>query len=112
MIQLMKIRLLLGMVGVGFSYSLIILRSSLNDPTENGYLRIQDQKHVAIQMDKQNFNNGGSALLITPPSDTCDVIIPGLMPIVERLRRTHPRVVMMLWNNLKEYLRDEDKIRW
>ena len=112
MIQLMKIRLLLGMVGVGFSYSLIILRSSLNDPTENGYLRIQDQKHVAIQMDKQNFNNGGSALLITPPSDTCDVIIPGLMPILKRLRRTHPRVVMMLWNNLKEYLRDEDKIRW
>ncbi|MED6155972.1 hypothetical protein PIB30_010615 [Stylosanthes scabra] len=48
-VQLMKIHLFLGIFGVGFSYFLIILRSSLD--LENGHHRLDDQYHSVVQVD-------------------------------------------------------------
>ncbi|MED6174969.1 hypothetical protein PIB30_074046 [Stylosanthes scabra] len=60
-VQLMKIKLLLGIVGVCFSYFLIILRSSLNLILEDEYFEHSDQNQVVmIQVDSQQSNDGSS----------------------------------------------------
>ncbi|MED6192447.1 hypothetical protein PIB30_010080 [Stylosanthes scabra] len=60
-VQLMKIKLLLGIVGVCFSYFLIILRSSLNLVLEDEYFEHSDQNQVVtIQVDSQQSNDGSS----------------------------------------------------
>ncbi|KAJ1437545.1 Exocyst complex component Exo70 [Sesbania bispinosa] len=53
-VQLMKIKLQLVIVGVGFSYSLIILRSSFSSTdaaSQNEYVSLQDEHFVAIEVD-------------------------------------------------------------
>ena len=57
-IQLMKIKLLLGMVGACFSYFLIILRSTQNFTSENEDFGLEDQNHVIIQVVSQQSNIG------------------------------------------------------
>ncbi|MED6157494.1 hypothetical protein PIB30_023692 [Stylosanthes scabra] len=51
-VQLMKIHLFLGIFGVGFSYFLIILRSSLD--SENEHHRLNDQYHSVVQVDSDS----------------------------------------------------------
>ncbi|KAJ1437533.1 Exocyst complex component Exo70 [Sesbania bispinosa] len=58
-VQLMKIKLELVIVGAGFSYSLIILRSSfssINPTVKTSNLGLQDQ-HIVIQVDSQQLAN-------------------------------------------------------
>ncbi|XP_027333193.1 uncharacterized protein LOC113848034 [Abrus precatorius] len=49
-VQLMKIKLWLGIVGGGFSYSLIILRSSLDNLIRNGYHELPEEPQVDIEI--------------------------------------------------------------
>jgi len=53
-VQLMKIKLQLVIIGAGFSYSLIIIRSSfssINTVEENEYFGLQGENSVVIEMD-------------------------------------------------------------
>ncbi|CAK8537889.1 unnamed protein product [Lathyrus sativus] len=53
-VQLMKISLQLLILGAGFSYSLIILRSSfssIDDAIENEYFYLQDENSVVLKLD-------------------------------------------------------------
>ncbi|KAK7321505.1 hypothetical protein VNO77_32225 [Canavalia gladiata] len=54
-VQLMKIKLLLAIIGACFSYALVILRISLNATTHDEYLEIQDKHSVIIEVDSQQL---------------------------------------------------------
>ncbi|KAK7300870.1 hypothetical protein RJT34_11721 [Clitoria ternatea] len=71
-IQLMKINLLLILVGAGFSYSLIVIRSYLDDQVESGHLRIQvqDQVVIVINSDSQETNSGSATQMNSPQSNS------------------------------------------
>ncbi|MED6200710.1 hypothetical protein PIB30_087939 [Stylosanthes scabra] len=79
-IQLMKIKLLLGIVAICFSYFLIILRSSLDAQTvtvtDSEYLELRDQNHVAIQVESgpQQFNIDGVRVIMTKLMDCVEAL--------------------------------------
>ncbi|XP_058747945.1 exocyst complex component EXO70B1-like [Vicia villosa] len=52
-VQLMKIKLSLAVIGIGFSYSLIILRSSFLSVEEIGYSEPEDENSVVIEINSQ-----------------------------------------------------------
>ncbi|PNY10444.1 exocyst complex component [Trifolium pratense] len=68
-LQLMKIKFFLVIVGASFSYSLILLRFYLGNPTESGHIgyQIQDQHSVVIQVneDLEEDNTFESAPVMT-----------------------------------------------
>ncbi|RYQ99239.1 hypothetical protein HN873_059167 [Arachis hypogaea] len=72
-VQLMKIKWVLGIAGAGFSYFLIVLFSWLDDPQpeENGYIELQDQPQVIIQVGslqpRESNASSGSAPVSTQP---------------------------------------------
>ena len=108
-VQLMKIKLWLSVLGLGFSYSLIILRSSLHAPLENGYVGLQDQHSVVIQVDSQESNTSRS--LSPQPGqqpNTSIAIIPRFMLVTQELQRANWRLIEVLWSRLNGYLRDKD----
>ena len=106
-VQLMKIKLWLGIAGVGYSYFLIILRSSLAAPSEN----ISLGPHVVIHVDSQQ-SNPSSALFSTPQQahqpNNYNVIAPRFIHAMEELRSANRTVVEVLWGCLNEYLTDKD----
>ncbi|XP_027332723.1 exocyst complex component EXO70B1-like [Abrus precatorius] len=62
-VQLMKIKLQLVVVGVGFSYAVIILRYYLHATQVNEYRALEDQRHVVIQVDSQQLSNTNRATI-------------------------------------------------
>ncbi|XP_027187476.1 uncharacterized protein [Cicer arietinum] len=66
-LQLMKIKLFLVIVGVSFSYSLIILRFYLCNSNDRGHLRLQfqDQNCIVIQV-HADLEESENVNLITP----------------------------------------------
>ncbi|KAK7321397.1 hypothetical protein VNO77_32008 [Canavalia gladiata] len=62
-VQLMKIKLQLVIVGVGFSYALVILRYYLHAAQANEHLGLEDQHHVVIQVDSQQLIDTNRAII-------------------------------------------------
>ncbi|KAJ1386259.1 WRKY domain [Sesbania bispinosa] len=95
-VQLMKIKLPLAILGAGFSYSLIILRSyfsSLNSTVEIEHLGLQDQRLV-IQVDSsQQLANTDTGKLKQQ-----------FMNCVEELRKNNSNLTNMLLQRVKKYL--------
>ncbi|KAK7300872.1 hypothetical protein RJT34_11723 [Clitoria ternatea] len=70
-VQLMKIKLCLFIVGAGVSYSLIVLRSYFDAPEENGHFRQQVQDEVVIQVYSHSLetNNNSTIQMDSPPAN-------------------------------------------
>ncbi|MED6155971.1 hypothetical protein PIB30_010614 [Stylosanthes scabra] len=97
-IQLMKISLLLGCIGVIFSYALIILRSSLDASSSSGvYLTIQDQHHLVVQVD-----SGPSS---QQANSTIDDFMPQLTACLEAIQGNNWRMIAMLERYATKYIR-------
>ncbi|KAG4382958.1 hypothetical protein AAZX31_14G184800 [Glycine max] len=93
-VQLLKIKLALVIVGVGFSYALIILRSSLyTTPYQN--LGVQDEHSVVIDVNSLRTDNAS--------------IMPQLMTCIRALPQGNSNVTNMLSKLVKEYLEDNSK---
>ncbi|KAJ1437538.1 Exocyst complex component Exo70 [Sesbania bispinosa] len=97
-VQLMKIKLELAIVGAGFSYSLVILRSSFSSidaAPQNEYAGVQDQHSVVIEVD-------------SPQVATSSIDITSMMQqltiCVEALHQEDSKLIDMLLNEVKEYL--------
>ncbi|KAJ1437535.1 Exocyst complex component Exo70 [Sesbania bispinosa] len=100
-VQLMKIKLPLAILGAGFSYFLIILRSyfsSINSTAENEYLGLQDQRLV-IQVDSQQLAN----------TDT-GKITQQFMNCVDELRKNNSNLANMLLERVKKYLNGNSEL--
>lgn len=71
--QLMKIKMILVIVGAGFSYSLIILRFYLSAQTERVHLLVQDQQHnsivIQVQSDSEETNTGSGIQVDSPQAN-------------------------------------------
>ncbi|XP_027941286.1 exocyst complex component EXO70B1-like [Vigna unguiculata] len=65
-VQLMKIKLWLVVVGAAFSYSLILLRSSLDPQPRSGYHGLQHQDHVVVEIGSHSQPQGTSCSSVTP----------------------------------------------
>ncbi|MED6192446.1 hypothetical protein PIB30_010079 [Stylosanthes scabra] len=104
-VQFMKIQLWLGFVGICFSYSLIILRSSLDAPAQNRYQRSHVQQHLAVQvnMNPLQVNNRSSMIQQAQQSDAH----AGLEASMEERLWADLAVVNMLKCNLNNYLQDK-----
>ncbi|XP_057726685.1 uncharacterized protein LOC130942026 [Arachis stenosperma] len=96
-VQLMKIKLWLGILGVGFSYTLNILRSSLDENLHEGAGLQEDQRNVVIQVEEEEEEEES----ISPQP-------PRFMSVIQELQRANWGLVEVLWCHLKEYLVDKD----
>ena len=90
-IQLMTIKLLLGIVGVCFSYFLIILQFSLDALTQDECFDLQDQNQAVIQVDSQQSGTD-TALIMTK-----------FMACIVGLRQTNYALIHMILEDVKEY---------
>ncbi|XP_020226051.1 exocyst complex component EXO70B1 isoform X2 [Cajanus cajan] len=76
-VQLMKIKLWLVIVGGSFSYSLIILRSTLDPRSRSRFHRFQDQDHVVVEIGSHSQSR---AIIIAPdnphPQPVTDIVWP------------------------------------
>ena len=70
-VQLMKIKLLFGFIGMGFGYSLIVLRSSSDVPSESEHLRFEDQHCVVVQVDSNSQQANTDIALNMPELTAC-----------------------------------------
>ncbi|KAF7816182.1 WRKY transcription factor WRKY24-like [Senna tora] len=66
-LQLMKINLMLAFIGAAFSYSLFLVRSSLDSQVEIGDARISD--HVALDIDSADHSHRSQSLHRRSPDD-------------------------------------------
>ncbi|KAL1348749.1 hypothetical protein AAHE18_07G103000 [Arachis hypogaea] len=75
-IQLMKIRFLLSIVAICFSYFLIILRSSLDASTvtDSEYLELHDQNHVSIQVESDSQQSNIHRIIMTKLMDCVEAL--------------------------------------
>ncbi|XLT01073.1 hypothetical protein HN51_050424 [Arachis hypogaea] len=111
-VQFMKIDLWLGFVGIGFSYSLIILRSSLDAPAQNRHQRFHDQQHLVVEvsMNPLQVNNSINSNLVRS-SMLQEAPQTGLeakhLPSMEGRLWADLAVVNMLKCNLNNYLQDK-----
>ncbi|MED6143900.1 hypothetical protein PIB30_010257 [Stylosanthes scabra] len=92
-IQLMKIKLLLGTIGVCFSYFLVILRSSLDFQPENDDLQLEDQEAIAIRVDSQQSNNDSQ-----------------LAACIEALRNRNSDLIQIILEQVKEENKDQKSL--
>ncbi|KAK7321392.1 hypothetical protein VNO77_32001 [Canavalia gladiata] len=100
-LQLMKIKLWLVVVGGSFSYSLIILRSSLD--TLHEHLQFQDQNEVTIQVDSdsgsdsEEVNHGNDLLIMSEYRDV------GFQEEAV-LEKENQKLIHVVSNHFDEYL--------
>ncbi|CAJ2652690.1 unnamed protein product [Trifolium pratense] len=100
-VQLMKIKLALFIVGAGFSYSVIILRSSfrsisIDEGQINEYPRIQDENSVVL-------------CVISPQLDSTDIassMMEQFRTCVNAIQKEMFYVMDILLEQLKEYFED------
>ncbi|RDY07254.1 Exocyst complex component EXO70B1, partial [Mucuna pruriens] len=121
-VQLMKIKLWLVIVGGGFSYSLIILRSTLDPQSRSEYHQLGDQNHVAIDIgshsQSQSQGAGGSVSSQVNSPQAIDNALPqadatpltrGLirtqfMGCIEELKKENGKVIDTIFKHVSEYL--------
>ncbi|KAL4364953.1 hypothetical protein HN51_024897 [Arachis hypogaea] len=115
-VQFMKIELWLGFVGIGFSYSLIILRSCLDAPAKNRNQRFQDKHHLVVQvnMNPLQVNNNINSNLVSSnipqkaqQPDEHVAVEANILPSMEERRWANLAVVNMLKCNLNKYIQDK-----
>ncbi|KAK7300873.1 hypothetical protein RJT34_11724 [Clitoria ternatea] len=113
-IQFMKIKLWLVFVGASVSYSLIILRSSLDVSSQNGHLEFQDQDQLEIEVDlhsqETNSDNAqpenGLGSVVTQvdlplqesycDSDNTNSIKARLVGCIEALKKENGNLISMI----------------
>ncbi|XP_057726619.1 exocyst complex component EXO70B1-like [Arachis stenosperma] len=104
-VRFMKIDLWLGFVGIGFSYSLIILRSSLDAPAQNRHQTFHDQQHLVVEVSMNPLQVDNSISMLQEAPQT------GLeakhLPSMEERLWADLAVVNMLKCNLNNYLQDK-----
>ncbi|MED6192439.1 hypothetical protein PIB30_010072 [Stylosanthes scabra] len=115
-VQFMKIQLWLGFVGICFSYSLIILRSSLDALAKNRYRRFQDEHHLLLQVNtnplqvkndiNSNLVSSNNMPQNTQQLDEQVAIEANVLPSMEDCRWANLAAVNMLKCNLNKYLQD------
>uniref|UniRef100_A0A0R0JJK0 Exocyst subunit Exo70 family protein n=1 Tax=Glycine max TaxID=3847 RepID=A0A0R0JJK0_SOYBN len=121
-IQLMKIKLWLVIVGGSFSYSLVILRSSLV-AARSGYHGLQDQNHhhVVIEFGSHSESQGTRTSSSTTQVDTSQAIVimaqeaissPEIedlgfqfMGCIEALKKEKEKVIFTIFKHAEEYLK-------
>ncbi|KAK7321390.1 hypothetical protein VNO77_31999 [Canavalia gladiata] len=123
-LQLMKIKLWLVVVGGSFSYSLILLRSSLDTPRE--HLQLQDQNQVTIQVDSdsEEVNHGNDHHIMSENHDVriqdggvtqvnshsqkdssdSDLLWLNFMDCIKALEKENQKLIHMVSNHVDEYL--------
>ncbi|KAK7385586.1 hypothetical protein VNO78_31312 [Psophocarpus tetragonolobus] len=112
-IQLMKIKLWLFIVGGTFTYSLVILRSKFNPQPGSGFLELQDQNYTLINVEPLEnvvteivwFSRGSN------PSATVKAKFVGC---IEALKKENESVINAISRNINVYVKanvlDEDQI--
>ncbi|KAK2376573.1 exocyst complex component EXO70B1 [Trifolium repens] len=96
---LMKIKLPLVFVGAGFSYSLIIIRSSfssMNNVVENNYFGLQGENSVVIEMDS-----------LLRPISAFSVMMQKFTTCTTAIQQES---VILIDRLIKEYIRDKSKL--
>ncbi|KAK7321395.1 hypothetical protein VNO77_32006 [Canavalia gladiata] len=112
-VQLMQINSFLVTVGGSFSYCLIILRSSLDAPLENGYTGLQLQDQVVIQVDslQANTNSGLQDQPRVPiqldsnsrqASTDSSLIMSKFVACIEALKKKNRNLIRVLFTHLKD----------
>jgi hypothetical protein len=95
----MKIKLPLVFVGAGFSYSLIIIRSSfssMNNVVENNYFGLQGENSVVIEMDS-----------LLRPISAFSVMMQKFTTCTTAIQQES---VILIDRLIKEYIRDKTKL--
>lgn len=105
-VQLMKIKVWLVIVGGSFSYSIVILRSTLNRGSGRGFaeLRVQDEDYTLIDVESLEhvvteivwFSRGSS------PSVT---IKAGFMGCIDALKKENENVISTISKHVDKYLK-------
>ncbi|KAK7300912.1 hypothetical protein RJT34_11763 [Clitoria ternatea] len=90
-VLLMKIKLQLVIVGVGFSYVLVIFRHLLHSLLVNECLELQDQHHAVIQVDSQELTNVNTTS-----------IMQHLLACVKGIQENNPNLVAVLLKRVKD----------
>ncbi|QHO27895.1 Exocyst complex component [Arachis hypogaea] len=103
-VQFMKIHLFLGIFGVGLSYSLIILRSSLD--LENEHQRLDDQYHSVVQVDSDSQQQQEEAAQVDSDSQevNTDIVImkTQFTACINALKLCDRELINMLSNYAKD----------
>ncbi|MED6164251.1 hypothetical protein PIB30_087925 [Stylosanthes scabra] len=102
-VQLMKIHLFLGIFGVGFSYSLIILRSSLD--FENEHQRLDDQYYSVVQVDSDSQQQGAAQVDSDSQQVSTHIVLikSQFTACIKALKSCDREIIHMLSNYAKDY---------
>jgi len=98
-VQLMKIKLQLFVVGVGFSYLIIILRSSFSSIDNEHPTSLEDETRINIEVHSHSPQLAST--------DICSIMVEQLSNYVKALQQENPNLIEMLLEKLKEYLSDD-----
>jgi len=122
-VQLMKIKLQLFFLGAGFSYSLIILRSSFSTVDsigDNQYLNLQDGNSVVLHMDSLQLastnivttsdsrNSIDSQQLVI--STDIGTMIEKLETYVKALQHQNSNLLQILLEHVKKYVEEHSQL--
>ncbi|KAK2430436.1 exocyst complex component EXO70B1 [Trifolium repens] len=102
-VQLMKIKLQLFIVGAGFSYSLVILRSSfpsIDAGRDNEYPEIQDENSVVVHVISPHLGS----------TDIASSMVEQLRTCVYAIQKENFHVIDTLLEQLKEYFVDASEL--
>jgi hypothetical protein len=119
LVQLMKIKLQLFIVGAGFSYSLIIIRSSfssIDNGSNNQYLDAQDGNSVVLHMDSLQIDNTVSNNSIVNDSTQLaistgfDSMMGQLGTCVKALQDEDLNLIQMLLEHVKKYIEEQSQL--
>ncbi|PNY09568.1 leucine zipper protein [Trifolium pratense] len=104
-LQLMKINYLLAVVGVCYSYCLIILRSSFssssNVPQETPCLGPEEQR-VVIQVDLQQLENNNSGCILQHFHSSFESLLQQFQTCVKELEKNNSNIAKMLTEKVKD----------
>jgi hypothetical protein len=115
----MKIKLQLFIVGAGFSYSLIIIRSSfssIDNGSNNQYLDVQDGNSVVLHMDSLQIDNTVSNNSIVNDSTQLaistgfDSMMGQLGTCVKALQDEDLNLIQMLLEHVKKYIEEQSQL--
>jgi hypothetical protein len=102
-LQLMKINFLLAIIGVCYSYCLIILRccfSSLNVPHETTFLA-PEELGVVIQVDLQQRENTNSGFILQDFHTSFELLLQQFITCMKELEQNNSNIAKMLIEKVK-----------
>ncbi|MED6155975.1 hypothetical protein PIB30_010618 [Stylosanthes scabra] len=102
-VQLMKIHLILGIFGVGFSYSLVILRPALD--FENEHQRLDDQYYSVVQVDSDSQQQGAAQVDSDSQQVSTDIVLikSQFTACIKALKSCDRELINMLFKYAKDY---------